>query len=442
MSEIISCSNGSKGLEFAETGHYGLIILDWKIKNPSGEEIYNKIRKTAFNSATPIVLISGFVTREEIQICIIDRKAKFLVKPFTEEILLGLIQKVLPPEDQNKKAENPQNPSEIEGTDKPKNSNLFSKKNLETRFEKKIIENSGLQSNDLGLFIDKGQPIDNSKGLYVEKGQRRGTESYSENIDVGGDFEFTQEGGANTDSDARTTSEIYPKVGGEPQQIDLENLPTSNLFNDLMKSLDPVDSTDLNIDNPVIQNERKILSNINVLGKDVVVLAPVNILVVDSDLAMHGLLKSYLKEITDATPICVSNGREANEALNEKKFDLVVMDWNIKEIPGITLYNRIRMRTLNRDVPVVVLSGFVHKEDFRILSENANTQFLAKPTKLKTFSEIIIKVMNDAAERESAVESINSLFEAISLNPNSIINFANKLLTSKKNPSTYWQGSR
>lgn len=55
--------------------------------------MYERIRGDERMAILPIVLISGFVTKDDITIAKTDPHSRFLVKPFTEEILLTIIKR-------------------------------------------------------------------------------------------------------------------------------------------------------------------------------------------------------------------------------------------------------------------------------------------------------------------------------------------------------------
>jgi tetratricopeptide (TPR) repeat protein len=63
------------------------------------------------------------------------------------------------------------------------------------------------------------------------------------------------------------------------------------------------------------------------------------------------------------------------------------MDWKLRGISGLCLYNRIRNYPKLAHTPTVVLCGFVGKEDFRLLEEMSNTAFLEKPFQLAIFEK-------------------------------------------------------
>src|SRR5690349_10524052 len=58
-------SDGWKAIETLKTTKFDLVILDWKLKHPSGNEFYEFLRDTPNTKMTQLILISGFVTKAD-----------------------------------------------------------------------------------------------------------------------------------------------------------------------------------------------------------------------------------------------------------------------------------------------------------------------------------------------------------------------------------------
>jgi two-component system chemotaxis response regulator CheY len=62
VENIQKFSNGEEALKTILASSCDIIILDWKLKKPSGPEVYNAIRANPDRVKLPILLISGSVT--------------------------------------------------------------------------------------------------------------------------------------------------------------------------------------------------------------------------------------------------------------------------------------------------------------------------------------------------------------------------------------------
>ncbi len=442
ISNVETFSDGLPAINAVEQNFYDVIVLEWKMKNPLGKDVYQAMRASLRNRVTPIVLISGFVTKEEVQVCIKDKMARFLVKPFTEEIILELIKKM--------------------GGIQQKNS---------------VPSDDKALAGDLGLIIQKGSGAPSGPSSYVDKGAGstpKGDPYIDKASDVGGDFEITQQVDSPTDfeitqqsagstffdgkisqenskgfefSESKKNSRnedfknknkfrILPRMGESPKAD--SNSGTNYSFQHVKKEVTGLEQGKPNLKLEEKTTEiKKILSQIKIFDREFDVYAPGKILVVDNDEAIHGLVESYLKDISTAAPICVVDAAHADQELAKNKYDLVVMDWRQRGMSGLTLYNRLRSRLINKDIPIVVLTGLVGQEDFRILSENSNSLFVSKPTEIQGFQEVALKVITSARESVVATECIEAILNRINDQPVEIMRFAQNAANFSDNPGTY-----
>ncbi len=76
---------------------YRLILMDVNLGHGiSGEELVRKIKKDSINSETPVVALTGYSEKPEIDSMYNAGFDQILVKPFSKEQLLELIEKMLP----------------------------------------------------------------------------------------------------------------------------------------------------------------------------------------------------------------------------------------------------------------------------------------------------------------------------------------------------------
>lgn len=81
-----------------------------------------------------------------------------------------------------------------------------------------------------------------------------------------------------------------------------------------------------------------------------------NILVVEDEEALSELLKYNLEAEGYAVSV-VMRGDEAETCLQERSFDLILLDWMMPGISGIELCRRIRMRAETQNTPIIMLTA-------------------------------------------------------------------------------------
>ena len=89
-------------------------------------------------------------------------------------------------------------------------------------------------------------------------------------------------------------------------------------------------------------------------------------------------------------PEVVSNGEEALEALQQKRFDLIVTDIKMPKMDGIELLKRIREK--GDKTPVVVVTGFIPLSNRKMILNMGADAFLTKPFNISEFTNTISKL--------------------------------------------------
>ena len=108
----------------------------------------------------------------------------------------------------------------------------------------------------------------------------------------------------------------------------------------------------------------------------------------------------HLLERRGHTPIVVTNGREAVEALRTDEFDLVLMDLQMPEMDGFDATASIRTRERQGSaprIPIVALTAHAMQGDRQRCMDADMDGYVAKPIKPVELFEVIDRVMASAA---------------------------------------------
>jgi two-component system response regulator len=90
-----------------------------------------------------------------------------------------------------------------------------------------------------------------------------------------------------------------------------------------------------------------------------------------------------------------TNARSALAILEIEIIDLILLDMHMPNTKGNQLLKYIRERGFV--TPVIVVSGFLQKDVIREVSALGVVAILSKPTRIKRFSEEILKVLQPEA---------------------------------------------
>ncbi len=128
----------------------------------------------------------------------------------------------------------------------------------------------------------------------------------------------------------------------------------------------------------------------------------------------------------------VSSGKEALEALRrvtaEEPYSLVLMDWMMPEMDGITTLKKIRAYPSSSQLPVIMMTAFGREEVMRQAETAGVNGFLIKPVKQSVLFDTIINLFGE--ESEEMTGQTPTEISDIKLEPSSI---GSRLLLAEDN---------
>jgi DNA-binding response OmpR family regulator len=105
---------------------------------------------------------------------------------------------------------------------------------------------------------------------------------------------------------------------------------------------------------------------------------PPLVLVVEDDEHIRDLVVLHLK-LEGFGASTAEDGQAALRLANERPFDLVILDLMIPLLDGVTVCRAIRHGTVNRDVPILMLTARREESDKVLGLENGADDYLTKP---------------------------------------------------------------
>ncbi|CAG1065564.1 partial Chemotaxis protein CheY, partial [uncultured bacterium] len=121
------------------------------------------------------------------------------------------------------------------------------------------------------------------------------------------------------------------------------------------------------------------------------------ILVVDDFSTMRRIIKNILREIGYNNVDEADDGSTALEKLKSAKFDFVVTDWNMPNMPGIELLKAIRQDDGLKDTPVLMVTAEAAKENVVTAVAAGVNNYIVKPftaAALKERIDLILQKIN------------------------------------------------
>jgi len=93
--EVEIADNGTLALERIRNNKYSVILLDIKMPDMSGIDLYKRIQKMGKSVANSVVFITGDVMSEDTHSFFSQAEVPYVTKPFDTELLKGSIERVL-----------------------------------------------------------------------------------------------------------------------------------------------------------------------------------------------------------------------------------------------------------------------------------------------------------------------------------------------------------
>jgi two-component system chemotaxis response regulator CheY len=92
--EIVHAYNGTEGIQIAcGVEKFDLILLDWEMPGLTGPEVFIELRKKGV--PTPVIMLTSKNEVHEIGEMLEKGASEYVMKPFTQEILIEKINTIL-----------------------------------------------------------------------------------------------------------------------------------------------------------------------------------------------------------------------------------------------------------------------------------------------------------------------------------------------------------
>ncbi|TAL81037.1 MAG: chemotaxis protein CheY [Candidimonas sp.] len=123
----------------------------------------------------------------------------------------------------------------------------------------------------------------------------------------------------------------------------------------------------------------------------------VKILVVDDFPTMRRIVKNLLKDLGYENVDEAENGAMGLEKLRNGNFDLVVSDWNMPVMDGLTMLTQIRADAALAKIPVLMVTAEAKKDNIIAAAHAGANGYVVKPFTAATLEEKLNKIFEKTA---------------------------------------------
>jgi two-component system chemotaxis response regulator CheY len=115
------------------------------------------------------------------------------------------------------------------------------------------------------------------------------------------------------------------------------------------------------------------------------------ILVVDDYQTMVRIIRNLLKQIGYENVDEAANGQAALEMIQNKRYGLVISDWNMEPMTGFELLQRVRSDQARADVPFIMVTAESKTDNVVAARKAGVNNYIVKP-----FNAAMLKAKMDA----------------------------------------------
>jgi two-component system chemotaxis response regulator CheY len=115
------------------------------------------------------------------------------------------------------------------------------------------------------------------------------------------------------------------------------------------------------------------------------------ILIVDDYATMLRIIKNLLGQLGFRNVDEAKSGKEALEAFNKHKYDMVISDWNMEPMSGIDLLKEVRK--INQTVPFIMVTAESKPANVMTAKEAGVSNYIVKPFNAATLKGKLVTVL-------------------------------------------------
>ncbi|MGB4190951.1 MAG: response regulator [Rickettsiales bacterium] len=119
----------------------------------------------------------------------------------------------------------------------------------------------------------------------------------------------------------------------------------------------------------------------------------INILIVDDYKTMLRIVRSLLAQIGFNNVDEAANGAEAINRLKEKKYDLIISDWNMEPMTGLELLKAVRAAEETKAVPFIMVTAESKTENVIAAKQAGVSNYIVKPFNAETLKAKLASVL-------------------------------------------------
>ncbi|ADD69602.1 response regulator receiver protein [Denitrovibrio acetiphilus DSM 12809] len=117
------------------------------------------------------------------------------------------------------------------------------------------------------------------------------------------------------------------------------------------------------------------------------------IITVDDSSTMRRIIKNTLTKLGFTNVLEAANGVEGLDVLAKNDVDMIITDWNMPEMDGLTFVKTIRSKEEYKETPILMVTTEAAKEDILTALRSGVNNYVVKPFTPDTLQEKVNKLL-------------------------------------------------
>ncbi|MGE4318287.1 MAG: response regulator [Deferribacterales bacterium] len=117
------------------------------------------------------------------------------------------------------------------------------------------------------------------------------------------------------------------------------------------------------------------------------------IITVDDSSTMRRIIKNTLTKLGFNNVLEAGNGVEGLDVLAKNEVDLIITDWNMPEMDGLTFVKTLRAKDEYKETPILMVTTEAAKEDILTALRSGVNNYVVKPFTPDTLQEKVNKLL-------------------------------------------------
>lgn len=119
------------------------------------------------------------------------------------------------------------------------------------------------------------------------------------------------------------------------------------------------------------------------------------ILIVDDYKTMLRIIRNLLKQLDLTNVDEASDGSSALRKMREKKYGLVISDWNMEPMTGLQLLKEVRADVKLKDTPFIMVTAESKTENVIAAKQAGVNNYIVKPFNAATLKSKLVSVLGE-----------------------------------------------